>query len=77
MCLKIFTNFLHDLRFKFFSADRGGLGYIMGWQMQAGEYASGITIDSRKKWRIGLYSESKARYWDVATNLRRWENICM
>ena len=44
--------------------------------MQAGEYSSGITIESRKKWRLGLYCKKKARYWDVATNLRRWNNIC-
>ena len=55
-------------------ADRGGLGYIMGWQMQAGEYASGITVESRKGWRLGLYSnQRKERYWDVATNFASLE----
>ena len=48
----------------------------MGWQMAAGTYSSGITVEKRVTWRTGMYSNvRKERYYDVGQNLRRWNNI--
>ena len=67
----------HNSRKKIvFVADRAALAYCFGWQLQAGTYSSGVTVERRHSWRDGLYvSESSKRYWDVGTNYERWKKI--
>ena len=67
----------HNSRKKIvFVADRAALAYFFGWQLQAGTYSSGVTVERRHSWRDGLYvSESSKRYWDVGTNYERWKKI--
>lgn len=57
-------------------ADRAALAYFFGWQLQAGTYSSGVTVEPRQSWRDGLYVDDKSkRYWDVSSNYERWEKI--